>query len=406
MAKAIIVNSGPVLSFPGTIYIPIATGDTGSSSTEADRQITCRVAGTFSKLYIRITTNSLTGSSTFKSRKNGANGNQSISIGAGVTGEFYDDANTDSVVDGDTFSGQFVVGAGTSIIRSVVGATFDATTNTTAFLFNNSFQSPFSGTQFTPLIGPGQSATEADAQCRIPSAGTIKNLYVRMWFNNDTAAETVTSRINGSTGNLTVSVPSATTGTFEDSSNSDSISANDLFAWSVSQNGTGSLWFTNIIVVNFETTDGNFVVAGGTAAGQSIADGVTKFLTNYEVTDTEVDQHYRIFNSYTLSKLWIRIKTNATTSTSSFQLRKNEASTALSVSITAGTTGVFVDDSNSVAVSSGDELTMRLVNGGGGSLTFTAWSMRVEAAGSQITTRSLTDTIDILDPRCSDDQAF
>jgi hypothetical protein len=378
VAKSFIANSGAVTQPAlATIYRTLATGDTTGTSTETNKHIVCRTAGTFSKLYVRVKTNTLSGSCTVKSRKNAADGNQSITIGAGLTGEFYDDSNTDSVTAGDTFNVSITTGAGTNIITDVIGGVFDATTNTSTILFNNSFSSPFSGTQYTSIIGPNNTATETNAQVRMPTAGTFKNLYLKMFLNNSNAIETVKSRINGINGNLVVSVPAATTGAYEDTSNTDTITENDLVAWAISQNGTGSFWFTHIISANLETTNNNFMFGGGEAGGTLtvVNSGNTRYFINFELETLETDIQTRIFNSHKLSKLWVRINTNATSSSSTFNLRKNQADTALSITIPSGTTGIFTDDSHDVLVESGDEIAMRLVNGGGGNIAFTAWSM-------------------------------
>ena len=83
-----------------TLYLVCGVGARVASTTEAGAQVTYRSAGTLSLLYFRVYENSR-GSSTFGTRVNGVNGNQSVSIGASTTGEFEDTVNTDSIVAGD-----------------------------------------------------------------------------------------------------------------------------------------------------------------------------------------------------------------------------------------------------------------------------------------------------------------
>jgi hypothetical protein len=69
---------------------------------------------TLSKLGIFISSNTIANTSTWRLRKNQANGNQSVTITASGTGYFEDSTNQDSVVAGDEVCYQLVTGAGTS----------------------------------------------------------------------------------------------------------------------------------------------------------------------------------------------------------------------------------------------------------------------------------------------------
>ena len=64
---------------------------------------------TINNLAIFVPTNG-SSTSTFKSRKNGANGNLSISVSANGTGLFQDISHSDSVVAGDDFDYTFSPG--------------------------------------------------------------------------------------------------------------------------------------------------------------------------------------------------------------------------------------------------------------------------------------------------------
>src|SRR5579885_1460330 len=64
----------------------------GSGITEAKAQTTVRAAGTWGQFSGLITANTLSVAATYVTRVNGANGNQTFSVGSGTTGEFADAA--------------------------------------------------------------------------------------------------------------------------------------------------------------------------------------------------------------------------------------------------------------------------------------------------------------------------
>ena len=73
------------------------TYQTGGSETDAQTPFS---AGTISNLWCRVKT-AATANSTVVLRKNGANGNETFSIGANTAGAFSDATDTDSIASGD-----------------------------------------------------------------------------------------------------------------------------------------------------------------------------------------------------------------------------------------------------------------------------------------------------------------
>lgn len=89
-------------------------------------------------------------------------------------------------------------------------------------------------TRYAALASTGLNydATEVNRQITHRTPGTISNLAVRCSAHFRTPA-TITTRINGSDGTMTVSIPASTTGYFEDGLNTDSIANGDLMSYSV-----------------------------------------------------------------------------------------------------------------------------------------------------------------------------
>src|SRR5439155_10093157 len=113
-----------------TTYLPIAASAANTNTTETNQQVLYRLAGTLSKGYMRVTTNARNATS-YQTRINAADGNILISVGAGLTGAFTDNVNTDAVAAGDKLTWKFTMGTGTNnLIYSYIGVVFAATTNT------------------------------------------------------------------------------------------------------------------------------------------------------------------------------------------------------------------------------------------------------------------------------------
>lgn len=360
-----------------------------SNTSEALSQSRLRAAGTISNLWFRISSNSCSAASTFKSRIAGANGNISISVNASTSGTFEDASNTDVIAADALVDFDFTAGAGTgSFLLRSYAFVFNADSNTVFRTGNTGVG--LNGASFTGyfnLIGGGATATtvENETQQEVPAAGTLKNMFVYVSGNARTTTTTIKTRVNGADGNVTVSIVAAATGIFEDTSNTDTISAGDEINGKYTT-GTGTEVITvAFVAVSLETTTGQSVVGSGmdTPGGVVVTTGTTRYWglgAGGNVDTTESDASVKALLARTVSKLWAGVVANATTSASTLDFRVNSASSALTVSITAGTTGEFSDATNSVAIVATDVINVRVVNGGGGSLGISHWTMLASAA--------------------------
>lgn len=98
-------------------------GPSGSHSsantTEAAVAFTMRSSFTSSNLSVYLSSNARTTDSTYRTRKNGADGNQVVVFASGESGYKEDITNTDSLVDGDTYNTSLTTGTGTGAIVTV-----------------------------------------------------------------------------------------------------------------------------------------------------------------------------------------------------------------------------------------------------------------------------------------------
>lgn len=365
----------------------IGQGGAVSSSSETVVTLIHRSPGVYSNAYVRVITNDR-GVSTWTVRKNLANGNESVSIGASTTGEFQDSVNTDTVSAADTFNFRLSTGAGgTAFIISTAGISFAATTDTVErFSAQNS-----AATNTFPVIGglSASSGTEANAQTKIKSAGTFKNFSLVVNTNTRDSNTTYRFRKNSANGNLIIVVGAAATGTFEDTANTDAVVVNDVVNYScILDAGTGAI-AARISGVDFVSTVGawHFMSANSTVS-ITVASTVTTYFPiggdlalNSTATEANVQTKSNVVFTATFLKCYI--SANTIVGASTLVLRKNAANGNQSVSITSLTTGYFEDAVNSDAVIATDGLNYALTGGGAGtSLTVRVIGMLAASAGS------------------------
>lgn len=84
-----------------------------SNSSESGQKFRIRRAYTASNFHLYISSNARVNDTVFRTRKNGANGNQIITVGAGLAGYFEDNSNSDSLAIGDDYNFTYTTGTGT-----------------------------------------------------------------------------------------------------------------------------------------------------------------------------------------------------------------------------------------------------------------------------------------------------
>jgi hypothetical protein len=371
-----------------TKYLYIAGGNF-AISTESYTQMTYRTAGTASYFSVLIGLNTLTGSSTARLRKNAADSNQSVSIPAGTTGWFRDVSHTDTISAGDKLNGKIVAGTGSDTIRvDVTSFLYDVGSSAKAVTrmgFNNSgysYQGSF--TYYLPPMADNFTFTsitdESIAKFRIRKAGTIRNLAINSHFNSGTTTSTCTSRKNGADGNLTVSIAGAATGFFEDTTHFDSVSAGDDYNYKFIA-PTSS---TESVVIDAAAADyqhstlemavmcAKMIDATSLNFGSTIYSPLSGQFYPFTSADGAPDMLTTILTvgKATFSELTTNIPTNSINGTTTLTLVADDTDTALTVSISSSSTGVFSDSTHSVDLYDTAFLYYRLdAAGSSGSLT-------------------------------------
>jgi hypothetical protein len=342
---------------------------------ETATQHTIRVAGVFSKLYVRVSSNSKTAATTIKLRKNVADATQVITIPSSTTGVFEDTTHTDSVVAGDEVNYQY---SSTDTVNdqsiNIISMVFLASSNTSTFLqsYNTVSVNVTTTTRYQGINGLYESinTTEQNAKAKIQTACTMRYLLVNV-LTSSTGTVTVRLRKNGVDGSSVVTSTAATTGIFEDTTNSDTIAAGDDVCFSVVGSTASGTRAISLISLSMMNTNNKFLLGGVDANG---TEGTINFNTTSYVPisgrpfRTTTENNTKVKSRYTkmsLSQLTVQVTANTVNGTSTIRTRKNGASGAQSVSIGASTTGFFTDSTNSdFNLVSTDDINYQVVTGG------------------------------------------
>lgn len=395
MAKAVWRVGGAQLAItlnPATTYYtyPIQGAPETASTTEASKKTPIRSAGVFSRIAIVISANDTTGAGTLKSRINGADGSQSVSIPAGTTGTFVDENNTDAIIATDQYDLVLTTGSGgTTVAYTSSYVVFTPTSNTITKLGGSTGTNTTSTPVFKSISGnPAPSTTESPVQSALPLGGTLKNAYSFLISNTRNGTVTQTVRINGSSSTISISIPSTTAGLFEDATHTETVAAGDLVCWTESRAGTTGSAFSTVLGISLETTDGKSIALSSNGSSGVAWDGQS--LKYFSVLggvptlgSTESLAQVIAHEPITLSKFNCRVITNGEGSkTATIQLRKNGANINQAISIGAGLTGVFSDAVNTDNIAYRTDLisaSISYASGTGSGLTFTSVGLVSEA---------------------------
>jgi len=374
-----------------TRYCPtLANGSLYSNEiTEANTELINRTAGTYSNLYCRVQSGS-NAASTVQFRKNTANGNQVLSIGAAASGEFEDTSNTDDVVDSNT-TDISTTGAGSTGTMAFIAVLFSATTDTSQRLGPSGGETVLGAVKAT--VGyhemggfVSDEAIEANATFDYNTAGTLHNLQVYISANDISDIFSVTYAVRKNGANvITMLVPGMETGSFENYTTDASIAANDdcNFSISVPAATYGTSLTHTFIAIDFVTTNKKFHVILGSDGGWSQAFATSRWNmvsgdavnTTAEAGRVEMDTNIQA----TASNLYARVSANTVNNTSSVTLRKNAANSALTISVASTTTGSFEDAVNTVALVATDEINYQFTTTGtAGNITWKITGMMLE----------------------------
>lgn len=357
-----------------TAYSPLGNCDMPQATTEAPTQTTARTAGIYSNLKTVISSNDRQ-ASTFRIRVNGANGNSAVTITGSATGEFEDAVNTDTVAAGDEIGSSITTGAtGTTFVRQSQTVLFTAASGSgqRCMATNAATNMATASTAFYEAVGGTlllTTTTEAEKQFTMKSGGTWRNMSVTIAGNARTTDTLIRSRVNGANGNMLVTITSTDANKImEDTSNSDTVAADDEINYSLTT-GTGTEILTmSVIGTDFLPSGNNFNSTSGRNT-QTVATGLTRYLNlggSTEFRTTESNTQLSMTIPYTLSMLEVNVIANGFVGDTTFRSRINTANGNQSLVFGSAATGIMIDTSNTDAVIEGTVANISVVTPGVG----------------------------------------
>lgn len=267
-----------------------------SNSSEAGRRGIFRGAGTLSKFRIYVFSATNTATATFRTRVNGANGSQAISVTAGATGEFEDASNTDVLSAGDTvnFCKDSAANTGTIVLLYVTvhltggGAMLWGGGITRAY--STSGQTNYYAFYESPSVA---ITSESQAQYKARHTLTVKNAWINASGNSSSVAGTFDFRANGASpgSGPSISIGAGVTGLLEDTTGTYTCATTDLICLRFTNPaGTGSLSVTNFGVQ--QDVDASVALATAAfstvytmaATAKGVILGTSAFTTTYTLT--------------------------------------------------------------------------------------------------------------------------
>jgi len=249
-------------------------GAVQAHATESRAQSAISSSITWDRLGIRIITNTMTVASNVVSRIDSVDGNQTVSIAAGLTGYFEDLVNTDDLLTTEQVNFEIETLAGVGTLTYTILSSRINGSPTTQILQTNSATMTSAGFMTFPSGDNVSAAPETEAQIRIRFDATWLLLTVQIYTNTQGApASVVVARLASADGNQTVSIPAATTGEFQDAVNTDDLVPGAVFDWN--ETGGNNMNWTGHIQSTLEPdADNQVMICSG---ADSTAFGVTEF---------------------------------------------------------------------------------------------------------------------------------
>ena len=206
------------------------------------------------------------------------------------------------------------------------------------------------------------SGTESDSQANCTEGATFSNLRANIIAGNSGTA-TFRFRDAGANGNQTFQI--TTTGINEDATNTDVLTAADLFTVSYVDTGTNSTYAWMVGNVAFASGHGNFHgLADFVGAVFDVGDatqfiGLAGNLVN-DGTATEDNVEWKVRGYDTFEALQVRVTANARVNTSSFRNRINAGNGTGLVEFAGEATGLVSDTLLADAITDGQTINVSI----------------------------------------------
>lgn len=403
MAKTIVGGGGGnshLTANSTTVFYSLGQNSHQSSTAggnEARREHHMMHAGTFSRFSIYLSENSRSTTTTVSFRVNGADGNQVIAVPAGVSGQFSDAVNTDTVSIGDrvcwavttgTGGGTFGIGSGCQVVA------FDAAGGETVGIYasqpanDNYAINFFFGDGFFSIAGlnDGGTVTAADFKMK---AGTFSGLEVYVVTNARNADCTFETVATGGSGDCSIVIPALTSGHFQDTTGSGVLDEQDTLRARITSaggNGPGTITLGRA-GIEVEFVDEAFnVYTYDSNTDLDINNGMfLRPIGERGNHTTEVNRQMRVPFDLKVTRIEVSYSTGASGSDHTITLRKNGVDTSLAVLCDVPASGAYRSANGEVLFSEGDLLSWGVTSPGSAIVSLDLLNVIMEASGAPST---------------------
>lgn len=224
----------------------------------------------------------------------------------------------------------------------------------------------------------GTAATSAFfGQYAVRTPGTYSNMYMNVFSNSLTANTVRTFQVAGVNGNQVITVPSSTTGEFEDITNTDVVAAGILVNNKIITGGTGSTILDLSTAMDFNSAGLATSVSGTTASAFLPSVGGTTYLFPVGGTATtaslgnEASLQKKLFSATAWKNLFVYATTNTRNNNTTVTSRIAGVNGNCNVIYGAGITGIIEDISNVDNIPANTLVCGAAILAAGGSGTFT-----------------------------------
>lgn len=302
--------------------------------------------------------------------KNGVATSQTATytVGNTIPAFFSDTTNNVTVADGDEVCYRVTTsaGTGTTTVYTITN-TFEADSNTYTELAtcHATGQTVTDNTTrffvFNGLIS--SQTTESVAYMKFKKGGTLKKGFVYISQNGVSSNSTMRMRKNGANANIVITITGSTTGIFEDTSNTDTVSLDEQWNWSVAVPSVAGTQTITIMTmgIGFETTDSSFPIVSNSLFTQNA--NLTQYISLGSPLASLTEANEIIYNdvAYTAKQFIVSVTANTVSSNSTLTFRINGVDKH-SITITASTTGFFEESPDTdYDVAIGDTINFKLI---------------------------------------------
>lgn len=357
---------GDIVSAAATAFFPLV--GSSSSATEANAQILVRDTYTGSNLWVNVSANANDGTTTIRTRKNAINGAQSVSYAAAETGRKEDTVNTDAMATAENWNYSVTPAGATGSCTLTVLSILLQHSGTGTFILANATGAHSLAenlVRYRSLTGALINvSTEAWTQYTLRTDGTLRNLRVYVSSNSIAASTVVRTRKNAADGAQVATITASGTGSFEDTTNSDTVTGSAADAWNYVVDTTSAKMGTMVSTtyqieyscIGRPQMWSNSIVL---AADRSLA------FEGGETNNVQLTSRIAL----TIGKMFTYVSVNTAT-VADVYFRQNGVNAGPTVSYGSGVTGIKEDTVNTVSIVADDLINYFVDLTSGTSITF------------------------------------